>query len=103
MKEKIYLIFGLMILFFAFLHIILWRNTCDFFEGFAEMMNNKAKEIGMTNTIFNNPSGLDNTDQGNYSSAYDMAILTRYAMKYEDYREIVKTKKYKLKTNKKSY
>lgn len=70
---------------------------------FVEMMNNKAKEIGMANTIFVNPSGLDNTDSGNYSTAYDMALLTRYAMKYEVYREIVGTKSYTLKTNKKTY
>ena len=72
-------------------------------ETFVNMMNNKAKVIGMTNTIFNNPSGLDNTDAGNYSTSYDMALLTRYAMQYDDYKEIVKTKIYKLKTNKKSY
>jgi len=72
-------------------------------ETFVNMMNNKAKEIGMTNTIFNNPSGLDNTDAGNYSTSYDMALLTRYAMQYEEYQKIVKTKIYKLKTNKKSY
>ena len=72
-------------------------------EKFVEKMNNKAKEIGMTNTIFNNPSGLDNTDSGNYSTAYDMALLTRYAMKYSEYQEIVKTKSYTLKTNKKTY
>lgn len=72
-------------------------------DEFVRMMNNKAREIGMSNTIFNNPSGLDNTDMGNYSTSYDMALLTRYAMKYEDYREIVGTKSYKLQTNKKSY
>ena len=72
-------------------------------ETFVNMMNNKAKTIGMTNTVFNNPSGLDNTDAGNYSTSYDMALLTRYAMQYEEYQEIVKTKVYKLKTNKKSY
>lgn len=72
-------------------------------EDFVKLMNNKAKEIGMTRTIFNNPSGLDNTDSGNYSTAYDMALLTRYAMKYNDYKEIVKTKSYTLKTNKKTY
>lgn len=72
-------------------------------EKFVEKMNQKAKEIGMTNTIFVNPSGLDNSDSGNYSTAYDMALLTRYAMKYEDYREIVKTKSYTVKTNKKTY
>lgn len=72
-------------------------------ESFVSMMNGKAKEVGMTNTIFANPSGLDNSDSGNYSTAYDMALLTRYAMKYDEYREIVKTKSYTVKTNKKTY
>ena len=72
-------------------------------QTFVEKMNNKAKEIGMTNTIFVNPSGLDNTDAGNYSTAYDMALLTRYAMNYKEYREIVSTKSYTVKTNKKTY
>ena len=72
-------------------------------ETFVNMMNNKAKSIGMSNTIFVNPSGLDNTDSGNYSTSYDMALLTRYAMNYEDYREIVKTKSHTVKTNKKTY
>lgn len=72
-------------------------------EKFVEKMNNKAKEIGMVNTIFVNPSGLDNSDSGNYSTAYDMALLTRYAMNYEEYREIVGTKSYTVKTNKKTY
>lgn len=72
-------------------------------DDFVNNMNKKAKEIGMKNTIFVNPSGLDNDDVGNYSTAYDMALLTRYAMKNEEYKKIVKTKKYTLKTNKKSY
>lgn len=72
-------------------------------EKFVNMMNNKAREIGMSNTVFVNPSGLDNTDSGNYSTAYDMALLTRYAMKYEEYRKIVGTKKHTVKTNKKTY
>lgn len=72
-------------------------------DSFVKMMNQKAKEIGMTKTIFVNPSGLDNTDGGNYSTAYDMALLTRYAMQYEEYREIVGTKSYTVKTNKKTY
>lgn len=72
-------------------------------DDFVKMMNEKANEIGMRNTSFVNPSGLDNEDSGNYSTAYDMAILTKYAMKYRDYREIVKTKSYTLKTNKNTY
>lgn len=72
-------------------------------ESFVNEMNNKAKYLGMTNTIFVNPSGLDNTDSGNYSTAYDMALLTRYAMNYEEYRKIVSTKSHTVKTNKKTY
>ena len=72
-------------------------------ETFVNLMNNKAKEIGMRHTTFVNPSGLDNTDGGNYSTAYDMALLTKYAMKYKEYRKIVKTKSYTVKTNKKTY
>ena len=71
-------------------------------EEFAKKMNEKAKEIGMKNSLFNNSSGLDNI-KGNYSTAYDMALLTRYAMKYNVYKEIVATKSYTLKTNKKTY
>ena len=71
-------------------------------DSFIEMMNNKASEIGMINTVFNNPCGLDE-DKGNFSTAYDMAILTSYAMKLPEYRKIVGTKKYKLKTNKNNY
>ena len=71
-------------------------------DNFVTMMNHKAKEIGMKNTYFNNPSGLDE-DKGNYSTAYDMAILTSYAMKIKEYRDIVKTKDYKLETNKNTY
>jgi len=65
-------------------------------------MNKKAKELKMTNTTFNNPSGLDQ-DKGNYSTAYDMALLTSYAMKLDDYRMITSTKKYTLTTNKNTY
>ena len=71
-------------------------------DKFVELMNKKAKSIGMKDTTFNNPNGLDE-EKGNYSSSYDMAILTSYAMKNIDYRNIVKTKKYNLKTNKNTY
>lgn len=67
-------------------------------EDFVILMNEKAKEIGMKNTTFNNPSGLDE-DKGNYSTAYDMAILTSYAMKNGEFKKITGTKNYKLKTN----
>lgn len=71
-------------------------------ENFVKLMNEKAVDIGMKNTTFNNPSGLDQ-DKGNYSTAYDMAILTSYAMKNKIYRKITSTKEYKLNTNMNNY
>lgn len=71
-------------------------------EEFVKMMNDKARELGMKNTTFYNASGLP-TPHGNYSSCYDMALLTRYAMKNELYRKIVSTKEYKVTTNYKTY
>lgn len=53
------------------------------FEGFAEMMNDKASEIGMNNTSFVTPSGLD--AENHYTTAYDMALLTAYALDNEDF------------------
>lgn len=71
-------------------------------DSFVDMMNEKAKEIGMQETTFHNPNGLDE-EEGNYSSAYDMAILTSYAMQLEEYKKIVSTKTHSVKTNKNSY
>lgn len=71
-------------------------------EEFVKLMNRKAKEIGMKNTTFNNPSGLEENG-GNISTAYDMALLTSYAMKNETYRMITGTRKYQLKTNMNTY
>lgn len=71
-------------------------------EKFVEKMNEKAKELGMTKSVFNNPSGLDQ-EKGNYSTAYDMAILMKYAYQNETFRKITGTKQYKLTTNKNSY
>ena len=71
-------------------------------EKFVEMMNNKAKKIGMKNTIYNNCHGLDEETE-NKSTAYDMAVLSRYAYNNPIYREITGTKKYELVTDKKAY
>ena len=59
-------------------------------EGFVEMMNEKAKEIGMVNSIFQNPSGLDETTY-NLSTAHDMALIMQYAMNNPIFREIAGT------------
>lgn len=63
-------------------------------EGFVFLMNQKAQEIGMRNTVFANPHGLDD-HENHYSTAYDMALLTRYAMQNEIYRKIAGTKTYR--------
>lgn len=60
-------------------------------EGFVHMMNQKAAEIGMMNTEFANPHGLDD-HENHYSTAYDMAILTRHAMQNPMYQKISGTK-----------
>jgi D-alanyl-D-alanine carboxypeptidase (penicillin-binding protein 5/6) len=63
-------------------------------EAFVAMMNTKAKELGMNDTQFVNPNGLDKT--GHYSTAADMARLGQYAMKNEEFRKIVSTLSYTL-------
>ena len=71
-------------------------------KNFVKLMNKKAKEIGMKNTIFKNPHGLDEKSQ-NYSTARDMAILSRYAYKNKVYQKISATNKYEVSTTKKTY
>lgn len=59
-------------------------------EAFAEMMNRKAAQIGATNTNFVTPHGLD--DPQHYSTPYDLALITQYALKNEKFCKIVSTK-----------
>ena len=59
-------------------------------EGFAEIMNNYKTSLGLLDSHFESPHGLDMTDH--YSSAYDLALLTAKGMEYEEFREIVGTK-----------
>lgn len=63
-------------------------------QGFVDMMNNKAAELGMTNTHFMNPCGIH--DDNHYTTARDMAILAQYAMQNEQFRDIVKMSVYKI-------
>ena len=55
-------------------------------EKFVSLMNQKAKEIGMEDTQFKNPSGL--TEEGHFSTAYDMALLGSFAIKNKQFRDI---------------
>ncbi len=59
-------------------------------EGFAELMNDKARQLGMENSHFENPNGLDSP--GHYSTPRDMAILAAYAMENPIFAQTVSTK-----------
>ena len=59
-------------------------------EKFVEMMNDFVKRLGLTNTQLKNPHGLD--ADGHYTSAYDLAAITNYALNNETFLEIVSTK-----------
>ena len=59
-------------------------------DNFAKEMNLLAKKIGANNTSFQNPNGLDGSEH--YTTAYDLAMITSYAMKNPDFRKIVSTK-----------
>ena len=59
-------------------------------EGFVQMMNDKAKALGLDGTSFQNPNGLDNPHH--YSTARDLAILASYAMDNPIFSQIVSTK-----------
>ena len=63
-------------------------------EKFIQMMNEKAAALGMKDTEFHNPNGMDVEEEGNYSTAYDMALLMQYAMTLPQFREIVATQFY---------
>lgn len=52
-------------------------------KAFIQLMNNRAKELGMNDTTFVNCSGLDDTDT-NYTSAHDIAVMSRELMKYKE-------------------
>lgn len=59
-------------------------------EKFADYMNVRAKQIGMNDTNFVTPSGLD--DENHYSTAYDLALLMTYALENEDFAELTSQK-----------
>ena len=59
-------------------------------DSFADLMNEKAKEMGLTNTHFTNPHGLDNVDH--YTTPYELGIIATQALKNEIFAKIVSTK-----------
>jgi D-alanyl-D-alanine carboxypeptidase (penicillin-binding protein 5/6) len=61
-------------------------------QTFVDMMNQKAQEIGCLNTVFKNPHGLH--ADGQYTTAYDMYLITKYAMSLSRFNEVVNTVEY---------
>ena len=96
------LLYGLMLRSGNDAALTLAKNVGGSTEGMAKLMNETAKSIGMMNTKFYNPHGLDEETQ-NKSTCYDMALLLREAMKKKEFRKITRTREYKLKTNFNTY
>ena len=74
-------------------------------RGFLRQMNGEARRLGLHDTHFRSPSGV--IDQGNYSTAWDLAALTRYAFRNPRFRSLVRTKRIQVRwsapTNSKIY
>lgn len=98
------LIYGLMLRSGNDAAIVIANAVAGSMENFVYLMNETAMDIGMKNTIFLNNHGLeDENGNGNLSTAYDMAILMKYAMNNKIFREITATKTHKVTTNYKTY
>lgn len=74
--------------------VILAEHVSGSQEAFSDLMNQKAAELGCKNSHFVNPNGIHNKDH--YSTAYDLALITNYAMQNETFREIVQTTSFTL-------
>ena len=89
------LLYGLMLRSGNDCALMLAKSVGGSVERFVEMMNEKARDIGMKQTHFSNPSGLDEEDEGNLSTVKEMAILYQYCCQNPLFNQIVKTKEYK--------
>lgn len=88
------LLYGLMLRSGNDCALMLAKATSGSVDKFVAKMNIKASEVGMTNSSFSNPSGLDEEDPGNISSVHDMALLYDYCCANPLFNQIVSTKKY---------
>lgn len=82
--------------------VVIANNVCRNEKEFINLMNEKVKELKLKNTIFSNPHGLDNKNE-NISTAYDLAIIMKYAMGNKTFVNISKKRVKKFKTNKNKY
>ena len=104
-KEEIFsvenLLYGLLLSSGNDAAIVLAESVSGNVNDFVTLMNTKAKEIGCLNTHFSNPHGF--YDDNHYSTPYDMALILKYAMKFDEFKKIVESKSFELpSTNKTS-
>ncbi len=83
------LLYGLMLQSGNDAAIAIAESVAGSVSDFAVLMNKKAQQIGVKNSSFKNPNGLD--EDGHFTTAYDLAMITRTAMQNEKFREIVST------------
>ena len=91
-NSKIYLkdlLYGLMLRSGNDAAIAIAEHISGSIDNFSILMNEKAKELGLTTTHFTSPHGLDNKEH--FSSCYDLAVLTNYALKNDNFKKIVST------------
>jgi D-alanyl-D-alanine carboxypeptidase (penicillin-binding protein 5/6) len=74
--------------------VALAKEIAGSVPAFAEMMNKKAAALGAQNTQFVNPNGLH--EEGHLTTAYDLALIAREAMKNEEFRRLVTTYRYEI-------
>lgn len=91
------LLYGLMLRSGNDAAVALAEHVGESVEGFAGLMNKKAEQIGLKNTHFVTPHGLD--DENHYTTAYELAILTDYALENSTFKKIVNTKNTQIKIN----
>ena len=77
--------------------VALAEHTAGSISSFADLMNQKAVELGLSNTHFVTPHGLDEDEH--YTTAYELALLSNYAMNNEIFAKIVGTKNYTITIN----
>ena len=89
------LLYGLMLRSGNDCALMLAKATAGSVSKFVKMMNEKAQQLKMYNSLFSNQSGLDEEDQGNLSTVQDMAILYDYCSSNPIFNQIVATKEYR--------
>jgi len=96
-----YLLYALMLQSFNDAAVAIAEHVSGSVEEFCMLMTDKAKEIGAYDTVFETPSGLDG--ENHHSTAYDMALIARYALENQDFVDIITTRNIVVSSNKRDY